>query len=543
MKKTVRDRENELDQIISQFRERYFRFFPEKATHLGDHRFDRLLGIWSRQGVKEKITFLEHYRDLVNGSLETKALVLKNITESHLFHLKQVKPYLNPDFFVNQALNSIDRIIYLLEKVDGKEERHSLADSLVARVSLFPVLFEHSRQWLKKTTSVSRDSALYQILFFKKFLQTDYRNFITQIAIERPYKEKLIGVIPFTLENLDRFESFVKTIEIVTDTEKMSRRSDSFFRNLFKNKYALDFSVSSLLKKTEKKISTLKQDLDEISHKDIQGYYRQMAENGKLALNGNNQSDLVLDYFREKSREYLEFCARTGLFPETERPMIQWTPAYKQNTTPLASYTARGPFETMIDHGILHVSPGDGSRFHKQFMNSITIHEIVGHHTAAQRAAMTDQDHFKFSDNLSFDEGFALYTEEIFAREYAKTLVDRQAAEEMIFFMKKAELMRAYRVIVDMGIGTGRMSLDQATEYFAEKNDLDGPTARKECEKYMLNPGAASSYLIGKIEVMDMLDYFQKKEKESFSLAEFNKQLLSFGSIPLSLVKRQMDEK
>ncbi|MFO7885991.1 MAG: hypothetical protein R6U68_14340, partial [Desulfobacteraceae bacterium] len=139
----------ELDQIICEFKERYFRFFPEKATHLGDHRFDRYLSTWNRQGVKEKTTFLEHYRDLVNNSLDTRALILKNITESHLFHLKRIKPFLNPDFFVKQALGAIDRIIYLLEKGDNTDIQHHLADSLVARVSLFPVLFEHSREWLK----------------------------------------------------------------------------------------------------------------------------------------------------------------------------------------------------------------------------------------------------------------------------------------------------------------------------------------------------------------------------------------------------------
>jgi uncharacterized protein (DUF885 family) len=176
-------------------------------------------------------------------------------------------------------------------------------------------------------------------------------------------------------------------------------------------------------------------------------------------------------------------------------------------------------------------------------MNSIIIHELVGHHLQSARVPKLESDVFKFSDNLTFDEGFALYVEDVFTENYVKTLHDPQEADDMIFFQKKAELMRAHRVYADISLGTGRISLEEAVRYFLEKNSLPYETAKAECEKYYLNPGVASSYLIGKIELIDLSNHLRNKFKQAFSLPLFHQGLVNYGSIPIPLIKRSMIEK
>ncbi len=95
-----------MENVVDQFRETYFKYFPERATFLGEHRFDRYLGTWSKDGVKEKLNFLNHYLDLVKNNMGTEAQTLKNICESQIFHIGRVKPYLRPDFFVSYSLNA-----------------------------------------------------------------------------------------------------------------------------------------------------------------------------------------------------------------------------------------------------------------------------------------------------------------------------------------------------------------------------------------------------------------------------------------------------
>ena len=84
---------DDLTKTVADFRDKYFRFFPKKATELGNHDYDDSLGKWNREGVRERITFLQHYRDLIKDSLEIDALIIKNILDSNLFHLKVIRPH------------------------------------------------------------------------------------------------------------------------------------------------------------------------------------------------------------------------------------------------------------------------------------------------------------------------------------------------------------------------------------------------------------------------------------------------------------------
>ncbi len=540
--------------IGAQFKETYFNFFPERATFLGDHRFDKYLGCWNKEGVREKLNFLNHYRDLVKNSLKPEDLILKNICESLIFHIGKIKPYLRPDFFVNHALSSIDRNIYLIQAANTKETQEALADSLVSRVSLFPILFEHSRQWLKVSDPASVSLALYQVKYFKNFLENEYRNFIYKLDVRMTLKEKLIGVIPFTTENLNRFESFIHTLEQIPLESGHFKHSNLFFKNLFKKKYMIESSTSSLLTQTWKVINNLTADLRHISGGNINYYHETLVRENSFPFSGTDTNHAIMAYFQNKTKEYIQFCIDWELFPVSRLPVIEWTPTYKRKSSPLAAYIDKGPYENIIKQGIFWISPVDDdiseakyntmtNVYHKQFMNSITIHEVIGHHTAAENLENLE-DSFEFSSNITFDEGFALYVEDVFTSYYvAHAAIDNREKEQMLFFQKKAELLRAYRVIVDIGIGTGEMNIEEGARMYSDKNNLPIETALNECEKFYLNPGTASSYFIGKLEILKLKSLIEKKLQNKFSIKTFNRELLNYGSAPLSLIGRKITER
>jgi len=336
-------RELPLNTLTNRFKETYFNYFPERATWLGDHNYDHLLGLWDKEGVQEKLNFLNHYRDLVKNNMETEARILKNICESQIFHIKNVKPYLRPDFFVSYALQSIDRNIFLLNATEDKNLQDELANSLVSRVSLFPILFEHSRQWLKQSDPISMALALYEVKHFRHFLETAYRHFIYQLDIGTSSKEKLIGVIPFTLENLNRFEAFLFTLEQVPLESGIYRRSKNFYQSLFKNKYMINCSPATLLKKTIKEIECLTADLNDIASGNTAKYHTTLVKENSFVFSGNDTNEHIFKYFKEKTHEYINICMDTGIFPALSRPDIQWTPSYKQKASPLAAYIDKGP--------------------------------------------------------------------------------------------------------------------------------------------------------------------------------------------------------
>lgn len=545
---------DDISRVVAEFRDKYFRFFPKKATELGNHDYDDCLGKWNREGVRERITFLQHYRDLIKESLQIEALVLKNIIDSNLFHLKVIKPYMRADFFAGYALESMDRLIHLLQKAEEPKELEEVVNALVSRVNGFPILFEQSKDWLLCTTPVSRNLALYMVEFFQAFLETDYRAFIQSLDLPDSFREKLMGVIPFTIESLSRFAHFVRTLEVIPLDHPSLKRSKTFFRDLFKQKYMLSYNHNVLMDLAREKIASLTHEMKEIGGSEINLYYQKLVERNQFPFSKRDFNDHLMRFFEEKVDEYFSFCESTGLIPTRQKPLIEWTPIYKRRSSPLASYVACGPYETLRHQGVLWICPADEpfsrsayegkkSLYHRQMVQSLIIHELIGHHLQFDRIRDLDRESFKISSNLTSDEGFALYVEDMFTSEYAKSLHNAQEADDMMFFQKKAELMRAHRVYVDVSLATGRLSLEEAIRYFSQQNAMPLETAKAECEKYFLNPGVASSYLIGKIELMQLRNRLKQKFQSHFSLPLFHQGLVNYGAIPIPLIQRSMIEK
>jgi hypothetical protein len=48
---------DDISKIILEFRNRYCRFFPKKATLLGNHDYDHILGKWDREGVRVLVPY------------------------------------------------------------------------------------------------------------------------------------------------------------------------------------------------------------------------------------------------------------------------------------------------------------------------------------------------------------------------------------------------------------------------------------------------------------------------------------------------------
>ncbi|MGD8386231.1 MAG: DUF885 family protein, partial [Desulfobacteraceae bacterium] len=321
---------DDIPHVVAEFRDKYFRFFPKKATELGNHDYDDSLGKWNREGVRERITFLQHYRDLIKDSLEIDALILKNIIDSNLFHLKVIRPHTRPDFYAEYALDSIDRLIHLLQTNEEMDALEGIVDALVSRVNSFPILFEQSKEWLQHTTPVSRNLALFLIAFFKEFLETDYRRFIESLHLPAAFNEKLIGAIPFTTESLSRFAHFVKTLEVIPTDHPSLKRPKDFFRQLFHQKYLLAYTQKDLLELSRERIASLTREMEAISGKDIPGYYKRLVQRNLLPFSPKGLNDYLMGYCRDKAEEYFAFCRKTNLIPADRKPLIEWTPIYRR---------------------------------------------------------------------------------------------------------------------------------------------------------------------------------------------------------------------
>jgi uncharacterized protein (DUF885 family) len=144
-------------------------------------------------------------------------------------------------------------------------------------------------------------------------------------------------------------------------------------------------------------------------------------------------------------------------------------------------------------------------------------------------------------------EGWALYSEELMAEPAAGRPHGFYTPAEHLYELQ-GQLLRAVRVRVDVGLHTGRMSYDEAVDYFtahvafypgACARAPSDPTARAVCDqaqraiyRYSKWPTQAITYNLGKNEILGLREAVRARDGGRFSAKAFHERLMRMGTIP-----------
>ena len=104
------------------------------------------------------------------------------------------------------------------------------------------------------------------------------------------------------------------------------------------------------------------------------------------------------------------------------------------------------------------------------------------------------------------------------------------------------EIHRAIRLVVDVGIHTGRLSKEQAIEYMMEHESITENIARAEVERYMAWPGQALSYKIGELKIKELRKRYQTLQGKRFSFPAFHQAVLKYGCMPLDVLENYLND-
>jgi uncharacterized protein (DUF885 family) len=190
---------------------------------------------------------------------------------------------------------------------------------------------------------------------------------------------------------------------------------------------------------------------------------------------------------------------------------------------------------------------GDGSRGGTFFVNvsdpaawgtfelqSMAFHEgIPGHHLQLAIAAELGSDVPEFRKHLhnsAYAEGWGLYTERLSDEMGLYTAaVDRMG-------MYSADSMRACRLVVDTGLHALGWSREQAVAYMVDNSPLAEGVVRPEVDRYVVSPGQATSYMVGRLEIQRMRAEAEQRRGSAFAVKEFHSAVLDSGSLPLGVL-------
>jgi uncharacterized protein (DUF885 family) len=166
-------------------------------------------------------------------------------------------------------------------------------------------------------------------------------------------------------------------------------------------------------------------------------------------------------------------------------------------------------------------------------LESMAFHEgIPGHHLQLAIASELEAlpEFRKHIHNSAYAEGWGLYTERL-ADEMG---LYSGAVDRMGIF--SADSLRACRLVVDTGLHALGWSRQQAIDYMVANSPMTEAICRPEVDRYILTPGQATSYMIGRLEILRMRAEARQRQGEQFDIRKFHTAVLDNGSLPLGVL-------
>lgn len=151
-------------------------------------------------------------------------------------------------------------------------------------------------------------------------------------------------------------------------------------------------------------------------------------------------------------------------------------------------------------------------------------------------------------------EGWGLYSEELMSEPFANRKYGFYSPGEYLYELQ-GQLLRAVRIRVDVGLHTGRMSFDDAIDYFTE-HVLFTPGARTRATtdpaakaafdsatraiyRYSKWPTQAITYNLGKNAIIELREACKARSGAGFSAKKFHERFMSQGQIGVAYIRDQ----
>lgn len=133
----------------------------------------------------------------------------------------------------------------------------------------------------------------------------------------------------------------------------------------------------------------------------------------------------------------------------------------------------------------------------------------------------------RFYDSVP-NEGIAFYNEELLLT--AGLFADAPASAAVIANFLR---LRALRAELDISLASGRVTIEEAADRLARDVPMDRETAWEEAVMFAGNPGQGLSYLVGKMQILDLLAAGGGRD----GLRAFHDRLWRDGNVPLALFR------
>ena len=543
--------DQDFQKFVDDYFDGFFQFDPPSATSAGIHKYDGMLPAYSQTDLQSEIArnqmaLRSLARIPTDGLSENNlmdATVLESLINGRLLDLANIRMWAkNPGFYNTQAATAL---FSLMERdfapVDDRLE------SLIARERHVPDVLSSARTNVVNPPAVYTKVAIEAVQAQIDFLQ----NALPQAVAGA---QSLALKTEFAKVNQNAITAYQQFLDYLQ--QGLSPQSGGDFalgRENFQKKLQFDEMVDLPIK------DLLKIGREEM--KRVQSLFTQAAniiDSTKSPLEvlqsitqGAPAADQVIGDVQSVLNNLRQFVLTHEIvtIPPAPIPQVKETPSFMRALT-FASMDTPGPLEEHSIQSFFYVTLPDSSwnaeqtRQLLQFFNQyssriIAIHEVYpGHYVqflwlkqAPTRARKLEPSMNGMGTNV---EGWAHYCEEMMLEQgYG------EGNPSLLLVQLQAALIRLCRYIAAVKMHTQGMTVEQATLLFQQQAYMNPANAEREATRGTFDP-TYISYTLGKLEIMKLREDYKKMLGDKFNLKAFHDQFLSYGIVPIKLIREQM---
>jgi hypothetical protein len=233
--------------------------------------------------------------------------------------------------------------------------------------------------------------------------------------------------------------------------------------------------------------------------------------------------------------------------PSTMMPDVAETPPFARALI-FGELDAPGPLETHATTAYFYITPPDAkqpkaeqekylSYFNTAMLQNLGVHEALPGHFTQYLFAHANPGWSlvrKTASSYTATEGWAHYAEQMMLDEGLGNGDPKLRLAQL-----QDALLRDCRLVVSIGMHTGKMTLPQATELMTQQCFQPKSVAYKEARRGTADPGYYS-YTLGKLEILKLREDVQKRAGDDFELGKFHDDFLNAGLVPIAVIRREI---
>ncbi len=534
----------------------YFPFQPTQATSAGFHQYDQQLEDFSRASIDREIAalhaFLPKVEAVPSTSLDAttrgdREMILSNI-HSTLLTLETIRPWQkNPDYYSSSVTNSI---FTLMERTFASPDER--LRSAVARENQIPAAIAAAHINLQSPPKIYTEIALQQLPDVIRFYQKDVPEAFAQ-STDATTKAAFAKSNAAVIESLQQYQHWLQSEVLAKSNGDFRIGADTFSKKLLYDEM-VDTPLDQLL-------SVGLADL----HKNQADFVRiaREVDPGKTPLqildelgNDHPQPDHLLDSFRQTFDGLVAFIRAKQIItiPSDIRPILEETPPFERATT-FASMDTPGAYEKKATQAYFNVTlpdPAWDTAKTNSFMHSFNVGTVIstsvheaypGHYVQFLWIPEAPSKTRKLLFAASNVEGWAHYCEQMmldegFAQPGAGAKDERESKMIRLGQLQDA-LLRDARFVVGIQLHTGKMTMEQAVDFFVKEGYQAKEVGEVETKRGTSDP-TYLYYTLGKLEIMKLRSDVMKKQGADFSLKTFHDSFMRQGGVPISIVRQAM---